>query len=309
LKRTLFKPFANIKKMKNKVLLLVFLFSSILNYGQDLNNEHIIELGKHYSNFMFRNSPPKSTLQELGKDYSENMKSALEFIKEVTIQKNNLLKVDYLTVPDTVTLKIIYIIDALHQNPHKKDSQEPLKLVDSLKAINIPYFELVDEYYSTLFTSIGNKNKPFNLSKINFKMKEYNLTNDKLKGIFYLRCMEFCGKQISGYMNIVNPPNTSEALKYIKKFPSFNDLKYYQYTDLYFEDFEMEILNDKGLQSYKNYFIDKLYSTLLSHLICLNKEQKNEEVIRDLLLGSILKDSSLYKHTSHKELLENIFKQ
>jgi hypothetical protein len=195
LKRTLFKPFANIKKMKNKVLLLVFLFISILNYGQDLNNEHIIELGKHYSNFMFRNSPPKSTLQELGKDYSENMKSALEFIKEVTIQKNNLFKVDYLTVPDTVTLKIIYIIDALHQNPHKKDSQEPLKLVDSLKAINIPYFELVDEYYSTLFTSIGNKNKPFNLSKINFKMKEYNLTNDKLKGIFYLRCMEFCGKQ------------------------------------------------------------------------------------------------------------------
>ena len=295
--------------MKNILFWIVLIYAPVSCIGQTLNNEHIIELGQHYRNFMFRNSPPKSTLKKLGKDYSKNMRGALDFIKESTKSNNKLLTSKFLTLPDSTTLRIIFIVDALHQNPHKKKSMEPLHIVDSLKTCKIPYHELVDQYYSTLFTSAGNKNKPFNLTKVNFKMKKYNLTSDKLKGIFYLRCMSFCGSQIFGYMNIVNPPNTSKALNYINKFPTFDDLKYYQYTDLYFKDFEMEIFNDKGVQSYKDYFIDELYSTLLNHLICLNKEKKDSEAILDLLLGSILKDSNLYKHTSHKETLERLFKK
>ena len=139
-------------------------------------------------------------------------------------------------------------------------------------------------------------------------MKKYNLTTNRLRGIFYLRCMDMCGSQIFGYMNIVSPPNTKKALKYINKFPTFDGLEYYQYTDLSFEDFDMKIYNDKGIESYKDNFIDKLYSLLLNHLICLNKEGKSQNEINELISGSILKDKTYYKHTSKKKLLKKIFK-
>jgi len=295
--------------MKYTLFWILLLCFSANSNCQTINTEHVIELGKYYSSFMFRNDPPKSTTKDLGKEYATDMASALDFIKEASKSKNKLLSNKYLTLPDNQTLKIIYLVDALHQNPHKENVLDPQDLVDYLKTTDIPIHELVDEYYSTLFTAVGNKNKPFNLSKIDFEMKNYNLSNDRLKSIFYLRCMDFCGDEIYGYMNIVKPPNTSKALNYIEKYPKFNGLKYYQYTDLHFEDFEMELFNDKGNQSYKDYFLNVLYSTLLNHVICLKSEDRDQEEINDVLLGSILKDNSLYKHTIHKNTLESIFKK
>jgi hypothetical protein len=110
-------------------------------------------------------------------------------------------------------------------------------------------------------------------------------------------------------MNIVKPANTNKALEQIQLFPKFNGLPYYKYNDLSFPDFEINILKDKGLQSYKGYFIDKYYEVLLSHLICLNKEGAPDKEKYDLSLGSILKERSLYKYTKYKSTLEELFKE
>jgi hypothetical protein len=121
--------------------------------------------------------------------------------------------------------------------------------------------------------------------------------------------MSFCGSTIWGYMNVVKPPNTKKALDYIKMFPKINGRPYYQYNDFYFTDFNMILVEDIGMQSYKSYYLDKFYETLLSHLICLNKEAGSEKEKEDLLLGSILKERGLYKYTKYKETLEDIFKE
>lgn len=292
-----------------KHLLIAILFISTFSLGQDMKTENILELGKYYSNFMFRNEPPKSTSKDLGKNYSKDLEPAVQFIKEVVKTKNKLLTPKFLTLPDTATLKVVYIIDALHQNPHIKEPLDPTELVNQLKSTEIPYIELVDEYYSTIFTSHANKNRPFDLSKVDFKMSNYNLNTDQMKGVFYLRCMDMCGTQIYGYMNIAKPPNTKKALEFIGRFPTFDGLKYYQYTDLHFKDFEMEMINDKAPESYKDYYIDKLYNTLLNHLLCVIKEEKNQETIENIILGSIIRDSSLYQHSSQKEVLEGVFEE
>jgi hypothetical protein len=104
-------------------------------------------------------------------------------------------------------------------------------------------------------------------------------------------------------MNIPNPPNTKAAYKEIKKYPKFNEMPYYQFSDLYFNDFEMIIITDSGKQSYKSY----LYETLLYHLICLGDQKNSDKETDNLLLGSILKETKLYKFTEYKETLENIF--
>ena len=69
----------------------------------------------------------------------------------------------------------------------------------------------------------------------------------------------------------------------------------------------MKITTDKGIQSYKEFYINKFYETLLSHLICLRSEGGSEKEKMDLMLGSILKDKGLYKYTRYKDVLEKMF--
>ncbi|MCX6272347.1 MAG: hypothetical protein NTU44_14265 [Bacteroidetes bacterium] len=266
-------------------------------------------MGKAYKSFMFLNDPPKEFLKELNKDVPPNLQASARFITQTLTSGKKILSNDFLVLPDPETLKNIYIIDAINQNVREEKQVDNLKLIDSLKKKDIPRYELVDNYYNLLFTAVGNKLKPFNLSKVNFTLKEYGLKDDTEKGIFFLRCIDYCGTEIWGFMNIVKPHNIKKAYQYIRKFPKFNGLKYYQYNDLSFPDFEMVIITKRGPQSYKGFFIDRYYELLLSHLTCLNGLDESQKDINDLLLGSILRDQSLYKYTKYKERLEGIFQE
>lgn len=257
---------------------------------------------------MFRNEAPKDLILSLKKDLPENLTSTSNFIIETITNDNDLVKPQYLTLPNEQTLKFVYIVRAINYNIRKETQIDNLVLIDSLKSENISRNELVDTYYDLLFTSVGNKNQPFNFSKVDFKMKEYNLSNDTEKGIFFLQCMDLCGTSIWGYMNIPKPPNTDKAYSFIKKYPKFDGLKYYQYTDLNFPDFEIVIDSEKGKESYKSYYINQYYETLIYNLVCLKKDNAKQKDIDDVLLGSILKDQSLYKYTQYKETLEKTFK-
>lgn len=294
--------------LKKFLPLAIALFLSVHVFSQELlNKKHIIELGKHYSSFMFGDDASKELIEKLGKDYNDNLSKAVLFVKEVTKTNNTILSDKFLKLPDTTTLRVIYIIDALHQNPHLKNPLEPSQVVDSLIDKEIPFNFMVDQYYQTIFTAAANKNRPFDMSKVNFKMSEYGLDEDQ-QAFFYLRCMEACGSQIYGYMNIVKPANTKKALEYIEKFPKFDGLEYYRYTNLNFEDFELEIFNDKGIESYKSYLINTLFINMLNHAVCLNKE-KDQQALQDFFINSILKDESLWKYTQSQEILKSIFKE
>lgn len=293
--------------MNKIILLFLSIYIATPGFGHTTENDKLIELGKAYKDFMFRNEPPKDFVKELKSGVPENLQVVTNFISQTVTTDNDLLKQSYLSLPDSQSLKYIYIVSNINYNIRKEIQVDNNKLIDSLRNAAIPKNELVDCYYSMLFASVGNKIKPFDFSKIDFKLKEYNLTNDTEKGIFFLQCMDYCGKSIWGYMNVVKPPNTEKAYDFIKKFPKFNGLKYYQFTDLHFPDFEMLIVQDKGKQSYKGYYIDKYYDLLLNHLTCLNNEGAKENDINDLLLGSILKDRNLYQYTKHKEKLEKMF--
>ena len=295
--------------MKKTTLNLLATFLTFLTFGQVTENSKMIELAKTYKDFMFRNEPTKDVLKDLKSDVPVNLKVATEFIAQSITTKNKLLSQPFISRPDDKVLKQIFIIRAINLNLREENQVDNDKLIDSLSSKELPTYELIDNYYGMVFTAVGNKNQPFDLSKTDFKMKEYNFKDDTEKGIMFLRCMDYCGKTIWGYMNVVKPPNTSKAYDNIKQFPKFNGRAYYQNTDFYFIDFEMNIVKDKGIQGYKSYYLDKYYESLLSHLICLNKEGGSEKDKNDLLLGSILKERNLYKYTKYKETLEDIFKE
>jgi len=295
--------------MKIQTILFLSIFFSCSIFAQNtLNTQQIIKLGKFYSSYMFTYDASNELLTELNEVYDYNLIDAVQLIKEATKSNNAILTDTFLKLPNKTTLKVIYIIDALHQNPHLKSPMDPVQLVDKLKNKNIPIHYLIDQYYQTIFTTVGNKIKPFNLSKINFRMNAYGLNTDRYKAIFYLRCLDMCGSQIFGFMNIANPPNTNKALSYINLFPKFNGLNYYQYNTLQFEDFQMEIFNDQGLKSYKDHFINELFKTLLSHAVCLKSERNSQEV-QDFFKQSELRNETLWKHTEFQDVLKSIYKK
>lgn len=279
------------------------------SFGQSTEYEKLIELGKSYKDYMFGKEPGKEVIKELEDDVPKGMETATEFISQTITTKNKLLDQTYLARPNDTILKQLFIIRAISENLREENQISNTKLIDSLLSNQIQTYELVNNYYGMLFTAVGNKNKPFNMARVDLKLKDYNLKDDTEKGILVLRAISLCGTNIWGYMNIPKPPNTEMAYTLIKKFPKINGSPYYHYSDFYFADFEMVIDKSKGIQSYKSYYLNKYYETLIFHLICLNKENGSEKEKNDLLFGSILKENNLYKYTEYKKTLEGIFKE
>lgn len=295
--------------MKKFTLFLFILIQAWFVLGQSSENQKLIELAKAYNNFMFMNKPPKEIIVKLAKIDNPDLEVASNFILECIKTNNKILTQPFLTRPEDKYLKQIYIIRAVSLNLTEENAIDNNKLIDSLLLKQIPIYECLDNYYEMVVMASGNKNKPFNLSKVNIKIDEYNLKDDTEKAILFFQVMSLCGTNIWGFMNIPKPANTKKAYEYIKKFPKINGMPYYQYSDFYFTDFEMIIIKDKGVQSYKNYYLDKYFETLLNHLKVLQQENRSEKEINDLMLGSILKERKLYKYTKYKTILERTFKE
>lgn len=294
--------------MKTILAAAAILIASV-SFGQSSANGPLIDLAKTYSDFMFMNAPSKKAIGAIRSNASAELKTAAAFVAEAITSKNKLLTPAYLSLPEETVLKQLYVVQKIHVNLNSEAPMSNERLTDSLMAASIPRYELVDNYYSLLFTSCGNKNQPFNLSKVDFDLNAYNLKDETEKGIFFLQCMDLCGTTIWGYMNIPDPPNTKEAYAHIKKYPKFNGQPYFTYNDFFFPDFEMVIILDEEPKNYKAYYLNKYYETLLSHGVCLIEQKAPEEELNVLLLGSILRDQRLYKYTEYRETLEEIFQE
>lgn len=293
--------------MRRIFLIAILIVGSLsVMKASDLNND-LIELAKIYRNFMFRNSPTESTFEQLAEIKSPELINSTKFIKETITTGNKLTTEEFLKLPDESTLKYIYIIRRINWNIREEVPKNNNELIIEFSEKEIPRYELIDSYYDMLFSGVGNKNQPFDLSDVDFQMNKYDLKDDTEKGIFFLKAMDLCGTLIWGYMNIVKPPNYKKALPLIEKYPKFNGQPYYQYLDFGFPDFDMVIVKDKDKESYKSYYLNKYYDTLLSHLECLSQTKKDKEKRNDLLLGSILKEENYYKYSKKKDILDGLF--
>lgn len=262
--------------MRRIFLIAILIVGSLsVMKASDLNND-LIELAKIYRNFMFRNSPTESTFKQLAEIKSPELINSTKFIKETITTGNKLTTEEFLKLPDESTLKYIYIIRRINWNIREEVPKDNNELITEFSEKEIPRYELIDSYYNMLFSGVGNKNQPFDLSDLDFQMNKYDLKDDTEKGIFFLKAMDLCGTLIWGYMNIVKPPNYKKALPLIEKYPKFNGQPYYQYLDFGFPDFDMVIVKDKDKESYKSYYLNKYYDTLLAHLECLSQTKKDK---------------------------------
>lgn len=294
--------------MKKKITILLLLVFSIQSaFSNDLDKE-LIELGKIYRNFVFRNNPTSLTFKKLAEINSTELFTTKIFIKECISPNNKLTSEKFLKIPDEQTLLNLYLIMKVNANVREKEPKDNTELLNEWRVKNIQRYELVENYYSMVFSGIGNKNQPFDLSSEDFVIENYNLKDETEKGIFFLTAMNLCYYQIWGYMNVVKPPNYKKALSSIEKYPKFNGQKYYKYKYFGFPDFEMQIEKDKGKESYKNYFINRFYKTLIYHHQCLNQKRRTRKDAENLALSSILKEKNYYEYSKNQDYLNGLFR-
>ena len=294
--------------MKRIFLTLLSVQLTVLAVAQP-SNEELISIAKIYRSNHFSNTPAASVFDKLKSMESEDLKTSTRFISELIKSNNSIATKEYLTKPDRSTLENLFIIRSINWNLANEDPIDNDKLIDSLRNSNTDYLELLACYYDMIFVSVGNKNRPLNMSQVSINLDEYNLENDTEKGILFLVSMNTFGTYIWGYMNIVNPPNYKEAMKVINSYPLYNNEPYYQYQYLNFPDFNLTIDIREPKKSFKEYYINKYLNTLLYHSLCLSQKKKYQEEKQKVMLGSIMSNESYYKYSQNREIFESIFKR
>lgn len=293
--------------MKNKMLsiIVVYILCCSISVAQSLNNK-LIDMGRLYNKYMHTGTPPKELAKDVENEPSKDVARAADFIVQAISQKNKLMTPEYLTLPDDVTLKNIYIIKSLCDNMSSNTPMDNNELIEVLSKKQITRYEMVDNYYGMLFLSVGCKNQISSYENLSFDLNAYGLEDEAEKAIFFLRCMEQCGNALYSYIYETVPSNTKIAYRYIKKFPRFNGQPYYKYVNFDFYDFAIVMPKD-GPRSYKIYYMSQYYDTLMNHLICLNKQGGTDDEKKDLLENSILTNRKYYKYSNKQAILNNMF--
>ena len=103
--------FININKVKMKrfTLTIFGVCLTMFSLGQTNNNQVLIDLGKAYKNFVFRNEPDKNSVKDLKSNVPENLKVTTDFIVQTITTNNKLLTQTFLKRPTDQVLKQIYI--------------------------------------------------------------------------------------------------------------------------------------------------------------------------------------------------------
>lgn len=292
-----------------KYLAILLILNSQFAYSQtDAYKNDLIKLAKIYKSYHVI-EPENSIYNQLDSIEIEELIGAKIFITELIKEKNSIADDKFITKPDSSTLKNLYLIRGLTWNMFNSQfggTEKENFGLDSLMAEETNYHEQFANYYSMLYTSILNKNRPLDMSTINFDLDKYNFDSDDEKGIFFLESMETLGTLISGYFYI-DPPNCDKAMSIIENYPKFDNQAYYKFKNVDFEDFKYTYSSKDPKESYKKYQINKLVNTILSHAMCLSQDAKTIDKMQDIIGNSILINRDYWKYYEAPEILEQIY--
>jgi hypothetical protein len=296
-------------KSLHLLLILLGVFISLFGQGQPDDHKKLIQIAKFYKDYYASNDPNEDSIAVLKKDASSKLKPTIDFIVETTTSNNHLLSKEFLILPDTTTLKNVFIVNDFISNFEYPDKKMADMVIDSLISHPLTREVLIENYYRILFRGVGNKIKPFDMSDIDFSPGEYNLLDDDECAIFFLECIYLCDNQIWGFMNIPEFRDYNKAYNLISKFPKFNGQPYFRYINIDVPDFIIRFRCTNCIDSFKGYFIDKFYNLLISHLSCLNNENISQKEKDDLLRNSILQIPELFKYSKHESKLSEFYEK
>lgn len=285
--------------MKVLTIVLVLLFA-LKSTSQDLNIEvGVIEIAKVYNSNHGLKSLSDRTIFE--KYQNTELENVANVIQELVQNKNRAIEHKFLSRPDSFTLKLFHTIIMVNYNMFEKEPQENHKVVQDYLKKDISIYELIQKYYGSLFTSVINKNRPFDYSNKNWDLNQLGLKDEKEKAIFFFVFMDKLGSQISLYMNAYNGPNWDGIERYAKLLPKVNGKYYYKFNNFDFEDFKMTIY--KEFQLTKEYYLPRYYEILLGNILMMKYKNASQTQINNFISSSILSKKKYFEYCNNLDFL------
>jgi len=293
------------RKLKYIILCLVL---NQIGYNQNSDYKaELIKLAEIYKKYHVV-KPTTEVFAKLDSISSKELQGSKLFISELIQENNRITDSIYVVKPDSSTIRNLHLIRGLTWNMFNKEYFNESKKeygLESLISENIDYKEQFANYYSMMWTSVLNKNKPFDMSKVDFNLNDYGFNKNE-KAIFFLESMETLGTMISGYFYI-DPPNVNKAMEFISKYPTFNSEQHYKFKELDFEDFVFTYSSKKPKGSYKMYLMNKYMNTILSHAICLSENPENQDELQEIIQNSIMANKTNWRYSETPQVFEQIY--
>jgi len=291
-----------------KIITILLLISSILTYGQSLDKvNEIINLAKIYRGNHGLSSLNDNSTSVFAKYQGTEFELVAKFIEESTKSKNRVIETEFLTRPDSTTLKLFHTIIMVNYNMYESKPNDNDKVVKKYLENDISIYEQIQQYYGSLFISVINKNRPFDYSNQNWDLDSLGFKDDKEKAVFFLVFMDKLGSQISSYLGAMKGPNWDGIEKYVILLPKINGKNYFEFDAFYFKDFKMTIY--KKNRYFKEYYLPIFYDILVGHILMMEQKQFDRKDITQFLLTSILSQKQYYGYCNRMDIINSYLKE
>ncbi|MBN2828164.1 MAG: hypothetical protein JXQ26_09240, partial [Tissierellales bacterium] len=295
-------------ELMKKIITILLLTTSIFTQGQSLNKvSEIINLAKIYRGNHGLSGLDDNSASIFSKYQGTEFERVAKFIEESTKNKNRVIEKEFLTRPDSTTLKIFHTIIMVNYNMYESKPEDNEKVVTKYLETDISNYEQIQQYYGSLFISVINKNRPFDYSNQNWNLDSLGFKDDKEKAVFFLVFMDKLGSQISSYLGAMKGPNWDGIEKYVGLLPKINGKNYYEYDAFYFKDFKMTIY--KKYQFFKKYYLPKFYDILVGHILMMEQKKFDRKDITQFLLTSILSEKQYYEYCNRMDVINSYLKE
>jgi len=293
--------------MKN-IFTVIAVFITFSITAQDLNTtQEIINLAKIYRGNHGLSGLDDNSKSIFDKYNNTEFETVAKFIEESTKKKNRIIESEFLTRPDSSTLKIFHTIIMVNYNMYESDPMDNEKVVEKYLKKDISVYEQIQQYYGSLFVSVINKNRPFDYSDLNWDLSKLGLIDDKEQAVFFLVFMDKLGSQISSFHGAMRGPNWDGIEKYVKLLPKINGKNYYEFDAFYFKDFKMTIY--KKNRYFKDYYMPKFYDILVAHILMMEQKEFDRSEITKFLLTSILSQKQYYEYCNSMDVINGYLKE
>lgn len=289
------------------VSLILFVLSSLVLSSQNLDKVHeIIKLAEIYRINHGLSGLDSGSDTVFDKYDGTQFETVAKFIFESSKRQNRIVEKEFLSRPDSATLKLFHTIIMVNYNMYETNALDNEQIVQSYLEKEVIVYEQIQQYYASLFISINNKNRPFDYSDLNWKLSELGLKNEQEEAVFFLVFMDKLGSQISRFHKAIRGPNWEGIESYITSLPRINGKEYYEFDSFNFEDFEMSIY--KKVRFVKDYYLPKYYDILFAHLRMMEQRNFNQTIITRLIQNSILSQKQYYQYCHQQEELNEHLK-
>ncbi|MEN2413073.1 hypothetical protein [Flavobacterium mesophilum] len=289
-----------------KLIIVVFAFFIAMTNAQvkldkkDLNN--LIAISEIYSKNT--NATGAQFAKSMDSLRTPKLNPICDALIEVGKGEETILSPKYLSRPTNEELTLWYVIREIHYNlvSETKKPRPNIDVANEVLSQKIDERWLLDNYYYRIHGGIATLFNTADLSSKNIDIESLGFKNQTEKCIFYFG---MTNALVGGRFKVLLMlKKYDKILAFASKLPTFNDKKYFYYTDLDFDDFNWTGYEEN--KSYSEVNFDNLYHVLIAQFMA-NSELKNKKEAQEIYFNSILVKEKYFKYSALKNDLDYLY--